>query len=231
MIKFCNLGSGSRGNATYFDVDGTKFLVDCGFTKIATKKRLAVIGKVIEDIERVFVTHDHKDHISPWIVKEGLVVDWPNSRLKCFKFIDRFKLSHDAECWGYVVTDKEGQKVAVISDTGCIPEEAIKHLFGCSAILIETNYDIDTLIDSPYTTETLERIGSELGHLRDACAIDLIQTIAGPELEFIVAIHLSSKNINPILLKHDLNNIKETPDNCKIVISSQDQPTCLMVII
>ena len=227
MIKIVVLGSGSKGNSTYIDIDGRKFLIDCGFTRIATKKRLATIGRTIEEVEGVLVSHDHKDHTSPWLIKENMII--PDSATTPFR---TFRLSHDAECTGYTATDKDGNKVGFISDTGCIPEEAIKHLFDCSIILVETNYSIDMLIETPYPIELQERIASETGHLRDECAGELVEMVAWEGLKFVVGMHLSSKAINETLARFELESaVREKAPNCEVIISTQGTPTKIMVVL
>jgi phosphoribosyl 1,2-cyclic phosphodiesterase len=227
MIKFVVLGSGSKGNSTYIDVDGRRLLIDCGFTKIATKKRLAIIGKTIEDIGGIYVTHYHKDHCSPWILKDNMLrndVDEP--------FISSFPLSHDSECLGYIVQDTAGNKLALLTDTGCIPDEIIPHLLNCNAILIETSYSIEMLIDSPYPTELQERIASHTGHLRDECAFDVLKTVAWPGLQYVVAMHLSSTCINPDLLNFELKSIaQKSMPGCEVIITEQKKPTKMITLI
>jgi phosphoribosyl 1,2-cyclic phosphodiesterase len=214
MIKFCVLGSGSKGNAIYFNVDGRSFMVDCGFTKKETSKRLATIGKTIDDIEAVFVTHEHKDHSAPWITKDGLIMDGPGYVQNDLTThmdtctIKMFDLSHDSDAAvGYFITDKDNNKVAIVVDTGCIPEEALGRMFDCAAILIETNYDVDMLAAGKYPTELLERIASDHGHLRNECAAEAVEMVAGPELKFVVCLHLSASNNNPELVKFCMNSV------------------------
>lgn len=228
MLKVCCLGSGSQGNSTYIYIDGHHYLVDCGFTKPGLQKRLDTINRDVSDIEKVFVTHDHKDHVKPWILNEHLV--FKQFMPEKPEGISIFPLSHDTPCVGYTFTDSDGHKVGLVTDTGYIPEEALKHLLGCSILLIECNYNIEELIDCPYPIERQERIASEQGHLRDECAIETIRTVAGPELEHLIAIHLSSSNINPSLLGFELKTIPELPKGCKVHISSQRKPTEMMVV-
>jgi len=228
MLKIVVLGSGSKGNSIFVDVDGWRFLVDCGFTKIATKKRLAAIGRTIEDIGGVLVTHEHKDHCAPWIIKENLIYDRPIDT----PLISKFLLSHDSECYGYIIADNSGNKVAIIMDTGCIPEEAVPHLFDCSAILIETSYDVNMLIDGPYPSELQERIASTTGHLRLECAAEIVEAVAWPGLKYVCALHLSSKCINETLVRFELENaVKKEAPGCEIVVSRQDKPSKMMTLI
>lgn len=230
MLKFCVLGSGSKGNATYIYINGHHYLIDCGFTKPGLQKRLAHINRDVSDIEAIIITHEHNDHQRPWIYSDRLAVN--PGQVDPYPEFTAFPLSHDVPCYGYTITDPlTGYKIGLVTDTGEITEEALGHLFDCSALLVECNYTIEMLIDCPYPVERTERIASEVGHLRDECAIELIGSVAWPGLKHLVAIHLSSNNINPILLRHDLQSIKELPPSCTVEISKQDKPTELRVLL
>ena len=227
MIKIIVLGSGSGGNSTYLDIDGKKYLVDCGFTRPATKKLLATFGRTIEELEGVVVSHDHKDHVSPWLTKEGLII----TELAGTPF-KSFQLSHDAPCLGYTAIDKDGNKIGIVSDTGCVPEEAIRELFGCSALLVETNYDVDMLIKSPYTTEMQERIASPVGHLRVECAAELVEMVVCDKLKFVVCLHLSRANNHPDLARFCMDSVLHgAGSKAEVVVSDQKTPTRMMVVI
>lgn len=66
-LRFCSLGSGSAGNATVIEasqgITTTRLLVDCGFSERELKRRLARVGLDAEDLDGVFVTHEHGDHV------------------------------------------------------------------------------------------------------------------------------------------------------------------------
>lgn len=237
-IKLCVLGSGSSGNAIYFNVDGRQFLVDCGFSMKETAKRLAMIGRDISDVEKVFVTHDHMDHCHAWIKKAGLVAGIPAGEkgyvgelLPAMKW---FPLSHDSGSGsvGYTITDIVGNKVAVVMDTGCIPEEILPNLFDCAIIVIETNYSIEMLVNSPYHVDLQERIASDKGHLRDECAAEAVGASAWPGLKYVVAVHLSRTCINETLARFELESaLRDVCPGCEVVVSSQKEVTKIMVII
>ena len=239
MIKFCVLGSGSKGNSVYFNVDGKHLLVDAGFSKKEINRRLATIGKSMDDIEFIFITHAHKDHYAAWLQKDTTRKVYTKIRPQEFSFIKSFPLSHDSEhgSIGYVVKDEAGNKIepgnkiAVILDTGCIPEEILPNLFDCAAVLIETNYDIDMLIDSPYPTDLQLRISSDVGHLRAECAAEAVGMVAWPGLQYVCALHLSSNCINPVLARFELDKeLRDVVPGCEIVISDQKIPTKLFVV-
>ncbi len=67
MLRFKNLGSGSAGNATLVEASSgvctTRLLVDCGLNQKTLLERLALAGVAAEQIDAVFITHEHSDHI------------------------------------------------------------------------------------------------------------------------------------------------------------------------
>ena len=233
MIKFSVLGSGSKGNSIYMCIDGKHILIDCGFSKKEMNSRLAPLGRSMDDIEFIFITHNHRDHYAAWLQKDITRKVYTKIRPQEFSFIKSFPLSHDSEhgSIGYVVNDEAGNRVVVILDTGCIPEEILPNLFDCAAVLIETNYDIDMLIDSPYPSELQERISSDVGHLRGECAAEAVGMVAWPGLQYVCALHLSSNCINPVLARFELEKeLRDVVPGCEIVISDQKIPTKLMVV-
>ena len=56
------LGSGSAGNCTLIETDTTKLLVDAGLSGRQIVQRLALIGRNLEQISGVILTHEHSDH-------------------------------------------------------------------------------------------------------------------------------------------------------------------------
>jgi len=222
MIKACVLGSGSKGNCIYIQVDYQHLLIDCGFTKKQTICRLAMIGRRLEDIDNIYITHDHKDHCAPWIMKENRVPGLLPKNIR------QFPLSHDSECVGYTITDKDGNKAVIAVDTGCISEEALKHFFDASMILIETNYDVFMLAKGKYGVDLLERIASDKGHLRNECASEVIELVDNQNLRYVVCMHMSSSNNNPVLARFCM---KSTGTKAEVVMSEQNKPTKLMVVI
>lgn len=235
MIRFCVLGSGSKGNAIFFEVDRYRFLVDCGFSAKELGKRLATIGKTVDDIQACFTTHDHGDHKAPWLAKKPHPwLDWQNRAdvgASLPWFIRRFAVQHDIESWGYSIHDNDGNRVAVICDTGCIPDETMPHLFDCQAILIECNYDVDLLVEGPYSTEQQERIASDHGHLLNEDAAAAVECAAWPGLQHVVALHLSERNNRPEYVRQALENAVRGVDGCQVLVAEQKTPGKMITII
>ena len=63
MVHFLSLSSGSNGNCYYFSDGQFSFLIDMGIGARTARKRLAEHGFSLEDLDAVFVTHDHFDHV------------------------------------------------------------------------------------------------------------------------------------------------------------------------
>ncbi|WP_418315288.1 MBL fold metallo-hydrolase [Piscinibacter sakaiensis] len=66
-MRLRSLGSGSTGNASLVEsTDGlrtTRVLLDCGFSQRELAQRLARAGVAVEQIDAIFVTHEHGDHV------------------------------------------------------------------------------------------------------------------------------------------------------------------------
>lgn len=63
MIEFNSLFSGSGGNSYFLKIDGKKYLIDVGMSRKKIIEQLEKINEKIEDIEGIFITHEHIDHI------------------------------------------------------------------------------------------------------------------------------------------------------------------------
>ena len=66
MLRFKSLGSGSTGNATLIEAKGStafRLLIDCGLGIRQLSLRLGEAGLANEDIDALFITHEHSDHI------------------------------------------------------------------------------------------------------------------------------------------------------------------------
>ena len=57
------LASGSTGNCTYIETTDHKILIDVGISKKNIDQELTNIGVALKDIDSLFITHEHEDHI------------------------------------------------------------------------------------------------------------------------------------------------------------------------
>ena len=63
-FKICCLYSGSRGNSAYINAGGARILIDAGKSAKALCSALKDIDVDIDSIDAIFVTHEHRDHVS-----------------------------------------------------------------------------------------------------------------------------------------------------------------------
>lgn len=69
MLRYKNLSSGSTGNATLVEVSSkhstkpNRVLVDCGMRLSRLLELLSVAEVLPSDIDAIFITHEHSDHI------------------------------------------------------------------------------------------------------------------------------------------------------------------------
>mgnify|MGYP001002056729 CR=1 FL=1 len=221
-MKFISLASGSSGNCYYLESEDTKILIDAGVSTRYIKNSLKNFDIDIAEIDAVFVTHEHGDHISgvevlsrnyqiavysnALTVKNILEHNFIKQKQLFSSFdglinikdleIHSFNLNHDAVSpVGYVIKDKK-TKFSVITDTGCITPEIYNSVKGSNAVVLESNHDIQMLTNGPYHYSLKKRILSNNGHLsNDAagrCAVNLINDGTS---ELILA-HISSTNNN-----------------------------------
>ena len=61
-LRISILASGSSGNITLLETEKTRLLVDAGLGKRETLARLAAVGKDVEHIDGILITHEHADH-------------------------------------------------------------------------------------------------------------------------------------------------------------------------
>ncbi len=99
------LGSSSSGNATLIRTSDSAVLIDCGFGPFYISKKLRHLGLDFNDLDGVFITHIHGDHVNNWtlgkLALEGVPLYLPSSieRYLKRKFSSAGILSHKNLLW------------------------------------------------------------------------------------------------------------------------------------
>lgn len=231
---FCPLFSGSSGNSIFIASNNAKILIDAGLPGKTIENALKEIGESVSEIDAIFVTHEHTDHIKgvgvlsrkydipiysnelTWKSMIGCIgkineknIRIVNKEYTSIEDIDvfSFPIPHDAAApRGYSVI-AEGKKVCVATDLGHFTDSVRKSIMDGDVILLECNHDVEMLKVGPYPYPLKKRILSNEGHLsNEDCgrAISSMQT--GKKKKFILG-HLSKINNYPDLAYQTVINI------------------------
>lgn len=230
------LASGSSGNATIIQHQGTVLLLDAGISLKRLKKGLQELGLGVGDVDGVLLTHEHSDHIKG---VEMLVKYFPDVALYAsagtrqklparanFNLLSRgdavsigsltchaYATQHDAnEPLGFRFEGSDGLSVGWATDLGEWDEETVEHLMGCQVMMIEANHDREMLRHGPYPGFLKRRVGGARGHLSNLQAMRLLERVAGPQLERVLLGHLSEKNNKPGLALAHVGTVLEGSD-------------------
>jgi phosphoribosyl 1,2-cyclic phosphodiesterase len=223
------LGSGSSGNSLLVEADGTRVLIDAGFSGRDLERRLASVDCDPESIDAIFVTHEHGDHTrgigvfarrwsTPLFLGE-------QTRQACSSLlsgeetireyscvnpvtigalrIEPFLTVHDAvDPFAVTVTEAAtGEKLGVATDLGR-PTAAVRHaLRECDILVLEANHDEILLRDSSYPWSVKQRIASSHGHLSNRASAELVAEIYHNRLGAVVLAHLSERANAPSLAR------------------------------
>lgn len=226
-MRVITLASGSKGNCTLVETDKLKVLIDAGLGIRELEKRLIGAGVHPRDINAIFITHEHSDHIKgitafskkyntkvianikEWNILESKLeglsdknkIYFENNNFKIADLeVDAFSLSHDsASCYGYSFLSG-GLKTSIATDLGFCPQSIVEKLKGSKLLILEANHDINLLNNNPnYPIYLKKRILSNKGHLNNIATSEVIKNLVGGQLEQVVLAHLSEENNTPSL--------------------------------
>lgn len=228
MLRFRSLGSGSTGNATLVEgsdgVHTRRLLVDCGLGIRQLGVRLGQAGLGLGDIDAIFITHEHSDHIGcarsvalrqripVWMSHgtytaigspdfDGLLRTAHDSDaidLGPFQALP-FTVPHDAREPLQLTCFDGAARLGVLTDLGHATAHVLQQLAGCNTLLLESNHDPAMLSASAYPVFLQKRVSGPYGHLANAAAAAIAQQVQHPGLRRVVAAHLSQQNNRPAL--------------------------------
>ncbi|MCQ2975734.1 MAG: MBL fold metallo-hydrolase [Bacteroidales bacterium] len=220
MIEICSLASGSNGNCYYIGNETEAIIIDGGISHRKMMQRIEEVGINYLKIRAAFVSHEHHDHIAGLrVISKRLNIpvyfSWGtyNATIKKERPIETiifndesvinisdhikvfpFKKKHDATDPYSFRVEIDNVSIGVITDIGIAEQNCQEHFSKCSAVFLEMNYDPEMLKNGPYPYYLKQRVGSDLGHLSNFQALDLIKNYSSPNLSLIIASHISAEN-------------------------------------
>ena len=244
-MKVIVLASGSKGNCTYVQTKSHKVLIDIGTSSLQIEKKLREFGIEPQEIDSVFITHAHKDHVAgvnvfykkykPEIYLTKNIVSEANLKVEKFNtltdeiVLDDLKVtviptSHDAkDSRGYIM-ESDNKSMVYMTDTGYIPEKYETKLKNKNIYVFESNHDIEMLMNNEHYPHYLKmRILGDEGHLSNKDSALYLSKYIGKDTKKIFLAHISEHNNTPEIA---LATLKETLKNKNVVfenISVADQ--------
>ncbi len=247
-MRVCLLASGSKGNSLFIEAGKTKFLIDAGLSAREILVRLSNIGIESSELNAVFISHEHSDHIrgagtlarrlgipviisysthsqSREIFKRNEVIEFESGCSFTFRdiLIDPFPITHDTEDPVGFVVDGPGGRIGVATDLGIATRLVREKLKDCRALVLESNHDEEMLLNGPYPWHLKQRIKSRHGHLSNADSAELLGDLINPGLEGIFLAHLSEVNNDPAIAMETCRKMLGNQNVCGPRLAIGDQ--------
>ena len=240
-MRFSVLASGSTGNSIYVENEHHAFLVDAGLSAKRMEQQLASIGRSMTNVDGIFVTHEHSDHIKgigvlarrhkvpiyanekTWMAMDGLVGEIPLEQRFHFEMetsmsfgsidIQSFAVSHDSVDPMFYVFYENDRKLSIITDTGYVSDRMKGHIQASDAYVFESNHDVSMLQMGRYPWSVKRRILSDVGHVsNEDAAIAMSEVVAEKETRIYLS-HLSKDNNMKDLARM---SVSQTLESCGI---------------
>lgn len=268
-MEVISVGSSSSGNSYIIATENSTVILDVGLPAKHIINALQRMGRSPEDVSAVLITHEHSDHIKSvrtigrrcpnavFYASRGTVQKTAN-----FKYIEderlrliaageifdaadgsaefaTFSLSHDAaEPLGFTIK-ADGEKLAVVTDSGEVTEEIYEAIKDADMLVLESNHDEHMLMYGEYPYHLKVRIKSEHGHMSNAHAGETLASILEDReraacekpLKVMLA-HLSFNNNAPYFARQTVEEALEKAGyrrdlHYALTIASKDELTFL----
>ena len=238
------LASGSKGNVTYVCEDDTRILIDIGMRCCYVEEKLKEMNVDPRSIDAILITHIHNDHImglhtfARKYKTKVYISESMKSHISCDNYgylsssfnikninIKAFRTSHDVESFGYLINDE----LVYITDTGYINERYFDLLSNKKMYIMESNHDVEMLMEGPYPYHLKQRILKDTGHLSNEESSKYLSHFIGNNTSCVVLAHLSETNNNEEIALCEFKK-REKKYNGKVLVAHQLECTELIQI-
>ena len=145
--------------------------------------------------------------------------------------VSSFRTPHDSRMSvGYRISflDEDGEHtLGVATDIGYVSDSVREGLCGCEAVVLESNHDVDMLMDGPYPYDLKLRIRSKRGHLSNSDSASFASELAARGTRGFLLAHLSEENNDPALALDEAVSAISDP-SVSVLVAAPDVPTALI---
>ena len=124
--------------------------------------------------------------------------------------VTAFETPHDSRASvGYRFEFPDGERVVRVgyaTDIGHVSAPIREGLAGCESVVLESNHDVDMLMDGPYPYDLKLRIRGRRGHLSNRECADLCAELSGQGTVNFLLAHLSEENNHPDIAFDETNS-------------------------
>lgn len=229
------LASSSQGNCLYIKTPQQHVLVDAGLSGKKIKALLASIGEDINQIDSLFVTHEHSDHIQgvgvlarryglnvyanqkTWQKMSAKIGPIPQLQQHIFAAnsvlslgdldVESFSVSHDAVDPQFYNFHYQDHSFVDLTDTGYVSDRVKYVIQNADGFLLECNHDLEMLRQGQYPWSLKQRIISDEGHLSNRDGAEVLVDVLGNRTKQVFLGHLSPHNNLPTLAHQTVSQI------------------------
>ncbi len=244
-LETVSAGSSSSGNSYIIKSKEHAIILDVGLTTKKIMEALDYMNIPPEAVDCVLVTHEHIDHVRSIKAVAGKCVnavfyvsrgtfentdrfqDVSGDRIRFVSAgcssedgsVQAFPLSHDtAEPLGFTIT-ADGEKLAVVTDTGTVTEEIYSAIKDADILVLEANHNENMLMVGDYPYHLKLRIKGDKGHLSNAAAAGTLARLLEERRETgetagaargplrVMLAHLSFHNNSPVIAEQEVEEI------------------------
>ncbi|MCX6229192.1 MAG: MBL fold metallo-hydrolase [Bacteroidia bacterium] len=253
MVEICAVASGSNGNCYYIGNHENAILVDAGVNCKQILSKMKLSGLSPSKLRGIFITHEHNDHVCgvrvlakkldiPVFMTKGTyqglyltnrpdavrLIESDQSIDLCSFIIHPVLKNHDGKEPTSFRVEHKGINIGVFTDIGSPCDNVTAHLKVCDALFLESNYDEKMLWDGSYPPHLKERVASDVGHLSNLQAAELLEEHAAEHLKVVLLSHLSGENNTPEIA---YQAVKHLEDRFQIIVTSRKQPSEVITVV
>ena len=244
----CPLASGSKGNSLFVSCRNSSILIDAGLSGIEIERRLNAVNISPENLTAIIITHEHSDHIKGagilsrrfklpvYITQKTWEACSSLGKIEHLHFfecgtpfeidqilVSPFSISHDARDPVGLTLEYKNHKIGIATDLGIVTSLVKEHLKNSNILYLESNHDLDMLINGSYPWHLKQRIKGRTGHLSNLDAGVLVSELKTDALKHVILAHLSEENNCPQKAIQEVSKSLNASD-ITLHVARPDQP-------